>query len=322
MFKIGVYTAESVSRSKSLFGRSRTVSLGLLRPGAQPIDGEFFQGVIRGLRLSDRVYRTTFPHRFASLDPQVNELIVGRLASSAAITVHDWAASDVLAAVEWAGTLKNVFPRLSFCASDKLFGLIEAFRDDAESYIFEPDGTPLQYTSAPFVIALREPEAAVYPVNRWLARRASRRAEGFRSIVPQLKWSSVTDDSVIERDGWQFRQILLIHPVSQRYLRENPWFGLSIHSVFDPTTERINVIRSMNIFNTAYFSSEQLTRGVRAVFSSLCLGGLWIVGKTDVFIGTDAQVTIWEARERGFAPLLRIGRGSEIDDLVQRTFRE
>src|ERR1035438_6763676 len=114
MFKIGVYTADSVNRSKSLFGRSRTVSLGLLRPGAQTIDGEFFHGVIRGLRLSVRFYRTPLPHRFASLDPQVNELIVGRLASSAAITVHDWAASDVLAAVEWAGTLNKFFPRLSF----------------------------------------------------------------------------------------------------------------------------------------------------------------------------------------------------------------
>ena len=85
--------------------------------------------------------------------------------------------------------------------------------------------------------------------------------------------------------------------------------------MFDHTPGECDVIRTMNIFNKAYFSDQQLAAGVRAIHDSLKPGGLWIVGRTleEVFAN---HATFLRRRNGGWEVLGRIGEGSEMEHLA------
>ena len=77
------------------------------------------------------------------------------------------------------------------------------------------------------------------------------------------------------------------------------------------------MIRSMNIYNRAYFSEEQLREGVRCVGESLLPGGIWIVGRTVDEKTSAHEVTILQKQSSGeWEVLQRVGPGSEIEGLA------
>lgn len=92
-------------------------------------------------------------------------------------------------------------------------------------------------------------------------------------------------------------------------------FRLRVRSLFELMPGACHVLRTMNILNKEYFSPEQLTAGVHAAFQSLKPKGIWIVGRTaeDDFSN---HVTFFRRQEDGWEVLERIGKGSDIEDLV------
>jgi hypothetical protein len=307
VLKTGIYDIGGLGK-RSLFGRPRQISLGLLRTT------EAFEQTIVDLLLSNGTYRTTSRERFAEFNSRVDVLLGERFSALAPLLVHDWATSDASAALQWARGLRTRFPHLTFVASDKMLFLVEAFQRDGESYFLEQTGEPLQYARPPFVVSLHQPE--YYPVNRWIAKRARRTAATLREPVAGLRWPSGWGETVLTDGQWRFRQVPLIHPEVRNFAQAQPWFRVQTHSVFEPLGEPAHVIRCMNIFNFSYFSREQLISGVRAVYASLGEGGVWIVGKSMDVQGRRTNATVFVKTEGGFNAQERIGAGSEIEDLA------
>jgi len=265
-----------------------------------------FEAIVKHLRLSSGIYRSTYPNRFADLDPIVGSVLRDVFGTADPIVVHDWAASDCRLSAEWASTLWELFPAAHVVASDLLLSLTEASRG-REAYIFETDGTPLQYIRPPFVISLQKSIPAHYPLNRMLATRARR---GLREARDAALGES-------KRTGWAVHQISLIHPAARALASTDSRFEVRPHSVFTALPQPWQAIRTMNIFNHVYFDEGRLREGAACVMQSLVKGGVWILGKTTQDTRPPVNsVSILQKCGNSLRLLQRLQGGSEIEDLV------
>lgn len=269
------------------------------------------------MRLSSGVYRTTFRGRFREFNQFLNERIAGRFHRALPLRIEDWAASDCLTSSEWAASLFPLFPNATVTASDLTLFLIEACLPDGSSYVMEASGEALQYVRPPFVIRLNPPEPGLLPVNAFLAHRARSRLIALRETwrIPQ-EWLAAETPSVLEQPPFVFRKIPLIHPDARALRFTSERFAIKQHSVFEPVERPADVIRTMNIFNLAYFPKDKLIEGARAVALSLPEGGLWIVGRTFQENPPAHNASIFIREKTAFRLLERFGTGAEIDDLV------
>ncbi len=310
-------------RSRVLYKLSRTqVSLHLLRTltDTSEDDVALFEQLVAHLRLPSGVFRTTYRERFRDLDPVVNTLLFQAFPSGTELRVGDWAASSCLTSCEWVETLFPLFPKLRFEASDIILYLAEYENTVShERFVFEPDGSPLQYIRPPFVVRMDSPEDWIFPVNRWLYFHAKRR---WHACAPLCKtpdgWANHPfRDEPVERIGYALRKLPLIHPQALELMRKDFRFTIRQQSAFDSPEEPLHVIRSMNIFNHGYFPQDLLEQGVRNIIRSLRPNGIWIVGRTT---GQDLpanDVTIFQKNSSGtLEARLRIGKGSEIEHLM------
>lgn len=295
---------------------SRRVSLQLLRTSLPASAAELgvFQYLVTYLRLRSGVYRTTYGGRLKDVDEVVNALLAKRFASDSAIDVHDWAASDCLTSAEWAVSLFQLFPRASLTASDLLLFLVEATLADGSLLITEPDGHPLQYVRRPFVIRLEPPEPRLMLVNRLIGWRALARAAKLQLAIPAA-WLESEEEELVT-DTVTLRKLPLTHPEARLLEADEPRFSMCLHSGFEPLQKPVDVIRTMNFLNRAYFPAARLIEGMQAVWKSLHTGGCWIVGRTEETQPARNDVTIFERLDRGYRVVERIGTGSEIEDLV------
>ena len=295
---------------------SRRVSLQLLRTSVpvSVVELQVFQSLITNLRLSSGVYRTTYGGRLKDVDGVVNALLAKRRAPESKLEVHDWAASDCLTSSEWAASLFNLFPRLSFTASDLLLFLVEATLPDGSLFILEPNGHPLQYVRRPFVVRLEPPEPILMLVNHLIGRRALARFAKLQLQIPSAWLESEEEDLSTATSA--LRKLPLTHPEARTLEANESRFATCLHSAFEPLDRPVDVIRTMNIYNRAYFPPARLLEGASAVWKSLNKGGFWIVGRTIEEGEPRNDVTILERMDRGWRIVTRIGRGSEIEDLV------
>ena len=75
----------------------------------------------------------------------------------------------------------------------------------------------------------------------------------------------------------------------------------------------------MNIYNSCYFAEAELAKGVSAIFQSLKVGGMWIVGRTEHEEGPIRNdVTILRRSDYGFQLLDRLNGGSELEVSLER----
>lgn len=296
--------------------RPHRVSLRLLRTGMPPSPREIavFEHLILELRTSNGTYRTTYRGRFADVDPVVNALLLERYGRDAAVAVHDWAASSCLTSAEWARSLFAVLPRASLTASDLVLFLVEIALPSGEVFIVEPHGHPLQYVRPPFVIRLDPPEPLLFPINRILGRRAAARLAALNVAIPEAWLAS--DDEELLLPGAQLRKVAITHLDARELAAADPRFRIRRHSAFEPLPDAADAVRTMNIFNTNYFVPHRLRDGVRAVWSSLRPGGIWIMGRTMETGGRRNEVTLFARTGRGFEVAGRVGAGSEIEAFV------
>ena len=329
MIKLGVWRPDQFypAPPQGLWNRlyhalSKTrVSFHLLATPKQPsaADIQFFERLLPHVCLSSGVYRTTYRQRFKNLDPVVNQILMQHYPSSEKLAVEDWAASDCLTSSEWARTLFPLFPQVSFIASDLLLFLVEAGEAHTEKrFIFEPEGNPLQYVNPPFVVRLGQPEPKLFPLNWLLYLSAQRRWRSAKNSwsLPESWKDSLTEESW-KQGKFEFRKLSLIHPEAVQLTHEDARFAVRRHSIFEPSARINHVIRSMNIYNRAYFSEEQLRLGARCVGESLFPGGIWIVGRTIDESASTHEVTVFQKQSSGELQVLhRVGPGSEIEGLA------
>ncbi len=317
MLRRGFYTQDRYLRAgdRRRFAASR-VAYNLLDVGDSPTEEQIrvFEDVSFTLRTSNGTFRTTFRQRFRDVD-EVSLRWIGRLyLADAELRIQDRAASHGLTSCEWAQRLLQVFPRAEFEASDVLLYLIELSLADGEIYILEPDGTPLQYINPPFVVSLHHPESWRYPVNRFVAARANRRFQRLGLPVGWFQRGMEPPDPA----RYRVKEIPFIHPEAKTFLAGNSRFQFRTRSVFEHTPGACHVLRTMNIFNKGYFSTDQLVEGANAAFDSIKPGGIWIVGRT---LEEDLRnhVTFLRRLDKGWEVLDRIGNGSEMEPIALHT---
>lgn len=284
------------------------VAFTLLQTSDPPTKEEIlrFEEISFSLRTSNGTTRMTFRHRMPDVDEVALHLIRQCHQSDGELIVQDRAASTCLTSTEWAEQLLPAYPKIQFEASDSLLYLLRVSMSGGRTYILEPSGQPLQYIESPFVVCLCPREPLRFPLNHLVAARAKRT---FRRLsLPQnLSASVMTSEYRIDR-------ISCVHPEALSLTRRDPRFTIRMRSVFE-RTPGVDVLRTMNILNRAYFNTHQLTDGIDAAFHSVKPGGMWIVGRTHE---EDAMnhVTFFQRTDRGWEVLERIGNGSEIEKLV------
>jgi hypothetical protein len=310
MFGLGIHKQEQYMRmgSERRFS-GPSVAYNLLCVGDNPSEDQIkvFEDISVTLRTSNGTFRTSFRNRFQDVDAACAGLLKRLFPVESPIRVEDRAASHGLTSCEWAKRLLPVFPAAEVEGSDVLLQLLELSVDGGEMFITEVDGTPLQYIKPPFVLSLHHPESWRNPLRRWVAARARKR---FNKLGLPDAWFEQPQGA-----GYRVRTIPYIHPEAAALARSDPRFTFRHRSVFDRTPVPCHVLRTMNIFNRAYFSAERLGEGYRAIFDSLQPGGIWIAGRTLEEDLTN-HATFFRKAGNGWEVLDRIGGGWELEAMA------
>lgn len=302
MFVFGISTSDQYLRAASrgpLNGGK--ISYGLLQIGENPTNEEIcrFENISLVFRTSNGTRRTTFRQRMLDVDTTTLELLRQWYPQDAELLVQDRAASHCLTSAEWAKRLFLAFPSARVEASDRLLYVVQISLARGSAYILEPDGEPLQYLCPPFVIFLSHSKAYRFPLRRLIAARA-------RRLFRQLGVSEQCTRSRVDR-------ISCVHPEAISLCRRDSRFEIRLRSIFGHCSG-IDVLRTMNILNRSYFSIERLAEGANAAFQTLKPGGLWIVGRT--LDDHTNHVTFFRRTEKKWELIARIGKGSEIEELI------
>ncbi len=310
MLRFGIYTEQQYRhagpRRRDLGAR---VAYSLLDVGSDPSDERIamFEDLSFRLRMSNGTFRTTFPQRFVDLDAAASRWMSELFAPEALIQIQDRATSHCLTSYEWAQRIFTEHPRAEFEASDLFLCLYEVSLETGEKYIVEPSGRALQYIRPPFVVSACHREPRRYPLNLWLGAWARRRFK--RVVLPQGWQESETGP------GYRVRRISCVHPRAASLAARDARFRVRTRSVFEVTPEACDVLRTMNILNRSYFTEAELTSAAKAVFDSVRVGGLWIVGRTWEEDNSN-HASFFLRREDAWQVLGRIGDGSEIEQLA------
>lgn len=277
-----------------------TVSYGLLQINENPTAEEVrrFEDVSCVLRTSNGTRRTTFRQRMLDVDATTLKLLQHRYPQDAHLQVQDRGASNCLTSAEWAEKLFRMFPHSTLEASDRLVYLLRISLAGEKTYIIEPDGEPLQYLYPPFVVFLGYLNPYRYPLRSLIAAVVKR---SFRKLGLPQRCSAYRVDL-----------ICCIHPEANSLRERDSRFQICTRSVFGHSPG-IDVLRTMNVLNRNYFPVETLVEGANAAFRSLKPGGLWIVGRTEKQTN---HVTFFRRTEKKWEAIARIGRGSEIEELI------
>jgi hypothetical protein len=311
MLRFGILTAEQYAKATSrrrLTGSG--VSLNLLELSDHPAREEIlrFEEISAGLRTSVGTTRMTFRRRMVDVDEVALRLMRQNYRPDNEVIVQDRAASNCLTSTEWADQILAVFPRAHFEASDRLLYLFRISLPRGRTYFVEPGGQPLQYVKSPFVVCLYPREPYRYVLNQLIAGIAK---WSFRRLSLPGNLADSTDN-----EKYRVDKISCIHPEAHILIQRDPRFTVCERSVFQ-RTQGLDVLRTMNILNLAYFSQKQLEDGIQTASESLKPGGLWIVGRTLEKNQTN-HVTYFRRTDKKWEVLERIGNGSEIEELVMR----
>jgi len=258
-----------------------------------------FEEVSLHCRTSNGTTRSTFRGRMRDVDEMTLELLGKWHGREAELRLQDRAASTCLTSAEMAERLFEKFPHAAVEASDRLLHLLKITPGTGGIYIAEPSGEALQYVRPPFVIRLVTRKPYRCPVRRWMAARAKLRYREMR----------LAEGGVGE---CRIEQISCVHPEAKALSERDQRFEICTRSLFEASAV-VDVLRTMNVFNTLYFSKETILEGARAAFQSLKMGGLWIVGRT-----TDERnhVTFFRRGTEKWERVTRLGDGADVESLV------
>src|SRR5258706_4068526 len=263
MLRFGICTPTQYARASQLRTLSGSaISFSLLEVSEDAGEDEIrrFEHINLALRTTNGTFRTTFRRRFTDVDLATIRIIKRFYRNDAELFIQDRAASHGLTSCELAEQLFQVFPRAHFEASDTLLYLFRISLTGGKTYIVDSSGRPLQYISPPFVVNLSDREPLRYPLNYLIATRARRR---FRYLPLSDGWMESHHN-----ERYTVSRMCCMHPQARQMMKTDPRFQMCVRSVFEHTPG-IDVLRTMNILNKAYFTAERLVDGANAAFQTL-----------------------------------------------------
>jgi hypothetical protein len=321
MYKLGICKGENLVRVKTVLGKNRQISYSLLKMSSpvSAADVTRFETVIRSAATSSGIARTTYGSRFDDLDAVTQGVLQHLFHQDQSLEIYDLGASDALLSMQWANRVFDAFPRARMTASDIILHFTEAtWAASGETYILEPDGTPIQYIKPPFVVSLARSEHPMYVLNALVRRLALWRLKKRDLCSEPVLWRGVPDSSVINRGGWVFRQIPLVHPAALSFASKER-FRVVEADAFCALPSLADAIRAMNLYQTRVFTVARLRQGIRAVFDSVVEGGIFIAGKSVEGDRPHNNVSIFQKVDGRFRILERLGKGFELEQLVLET---
>jgi hypothetical protein len=324
MFKLGIFEAGSYpGQARGPLGwlRRNRFAYTLLETSIPPKPEEIavFERIMEQMKLTSGVYRTTTRSRFTNLDEWVQPILERRLAGQTAIRIEDWAASACVTSLEWHQRLARGLRGFRLTASDLDLYLVALEVPGDGTYVLETGGGLLQYIRPPFVVRMEPPERRPLVVNRILGERARRRLDGIRRELGAEPDVLTLPEGTKEKQVGAMRlvKLPLVHPEALALADASAEsFAIRSHSIFTAAPEPVDVVRTMNILNRAYFDEARLQEGARSVWRSLRAGGLWIVGRTVRERPPEHQVSVLEKTAQGFRLGERYGCPSEIEGLA------
>jgi hypothetical protein len=177
---------------------------------------------------------------------------------------------------------------------------------------------PLQYVFPPLVIPFNKRDSTVFFANLLVRMYAERSTKSLQRIVSECRWANFDDPTEYCVPPARIRILPLVHPEARALQRQMPHFKIVPHSVLSSLEERVEVIRTMNIYHRRYFEEADIARGAHAVFDSLVLGGIWILGRTaEEKKPVRNEASIFRRTESGFQVLGRLNGGSELEESLK-----
>jgi len=317
MYKFGIWRYDDLANSRTILGKTRQYSYALLKTPvpATPADLARFETVIRNVRLSSGIWRTTYRSRFDDLDAVAQRVLERTFSEDRTLDLHDLGASDGLLSIDWAERVHATFPQSRMTASDVILYFTEAVWSSGETYILEPSSRPIQYTRPPFVVSIDVPERVVYPLNQLARAWGRRRLEDLRLCSAEVRWNGVPDEQVITCGGWTFQQIPLVHPAVLSYAR-NGRFRVMPADAFSPLPSKYDVVRVMNLYQPTVFPPGKIHESLRAILGNITEGGILIAGRTIEGEGQRNDASIFQKSRGRVRVLEKLSKGFEFEHFV------
>ena len=272
---------------------------------------EFFSSV----RLSNGVFKTTSTLRLDDVNKALIALF--QKLGVAPKTFLDVAVSSGISTIEWFESLQQARLKPSMTATDLTMTAYLVRLFSWCNVLVDKEGFPLQYECGGFALRPWSPKR-YYVLGDWfltlLYRTLYRRFGQRLGLLNRLK--SLEGNPPPINDPVIKARVQL---VTWR-LRDNTNIELLDDDITQPTPPhlrgRFEVIRAANILNRDYFSIPQLREAVTNLRSRLVGPGTFLIvvctEETDSNHGTVFRL----GHTGSFEALTRIGRGSEIEDIV------
>lgn len=313
MLKTGIYRRDQlgVAALNGWFGRRRFVAVTLYEEIAASEDPDrerLLEHMLARFPAANGTYKRTQSHRFEEFDARVAQELLRRFNPSLGFAIHDLGASDGRTAVDFFHRLASLeHVELRFVASDASPD-VTAVTSPRISLVVVVDpetATPLQVISPPFVFNVVKRESALfYPVNRLILFALLR-----TRVRTQLARFTANDPAL------RSTRIRLLSPECLRLLASDPRFAFVRYNVLEPTNNRFNLVRAMNVLNRSYFSEADLRLATANVHESLIPGGIFVTGSNED-AGSPVDGAIYERTATGFRQLWVSGAGSQIDGIL------
>jgi len=97
-------------------------------------------------------------------------------------------------------------------------------------------------------------------------------------------------------------------------------FAFEEWNLLEPLPERAHIVRAMNILTRDHFSDRERARAILHCIEAVLPGGLFVVGACPLATPTVVEGSVYVVHEGQLVRLASLNGGSEIDDIVARTY--
>lgn len=264
------------------------------------------------LRLKNGTRKFTYDRRLDDLNALVNEL----LPAGGPLRIMDVGISSGITTLEWLEALRRAGVNCRMVAGDSTLEAFILSLGGRLRVLADAGGYPLQFDL--FGKAIPNPPGRRNTVLYFLPLLLIKTALRFHVARARRGGAEPGRGQRRERPVAGCRPVRLVSPRAEwpsnvEFVEDDILSNRGLRRQF-------HALRAANVLNRVYFDEETLTAMLRNLRDRLLTGGLLILCKTDE--GDANHATVFVLREdEGLHVAARLGRGSDLEDLVLRLNR-
>lgn len=313
MIRRGVCDVDDLrSGARDFAGRGKFVAISLydeIASGSAPDKEPLLEEVLARFPTGAGVFKRTQSARFDRFQEAIASLVAERKDLGRPFRVHDLGVSDGRTSVDLFRRLRDFEdPAVDFLASDAApdVVVVRAPGERLQLAIDGNSGEPVQIIFPPFVFNVtRKERAIIYPANRVIHAALE------RTLVPRLLARYRRNDPRLD-----VRRIRLLHPECLALTDDDSVsFRFERRDMLEPSDDRFDMVRAMNVLNPSYFPPDPMHRAVANIHASLATGGIFATGSNQDR-GSPVLGGIYRRTERGFDLIEQADQPSPIAELI------